>query len=157
MGGRRWIEALLNFIEDRRIDDLVYKNAPGYQDYYRSMYERYYYSKTVDQGLKGKEYREGKPTNQPKRANVHPTVKPLDLMGYLVKLITPPKGTVLDPFCGSGSTLCSAALEGFKCLGIEREAEYVEIAKARYSHWSTVAQKQEQREELPLFEGKVDV
>ena len=58
MGGRRWIEMLLNFIEDRRIDDLVYKNAPGYQDYYRSMYERYYYSKTVDQGLKGKEYRE---------------------------------------------------------------------------------------------------
>jgi hypothetical protein len=58
MGGRRWIEALLNFIEDRRIDDLVYKNAPGYQDYYRSMYERYYYSKVVDQGLRGKEYRD---------------------------------------------------------------------------------------------------
>jgi len=58
MGGRRWIELLLNFIEDRRIDNLVYHNAPGYQDYYRSMYERYYYSKTVDQGLKGKEYRE---------------------------------------------------------------------------------------------------
>ena len=58
MGGRRWIEMLLNFIEDRRIDNLVYHNAPGYQDYYRSMYERYYYSKTVDQGLKGKEYRE---------------------------------------------------------------------------------------------------
>ena len=58
MGGRRWIEALLNFIEDRRIDNLVYHNAPGYQDYYRSMYERYYYSQTVDQGLKGKEYRE---------------------------------------------------------------------------------------------------
>ncbi len=57
MGGRRWIEMLLNFIEDRRIDNLVYNNAPGYQDYYRSMYERYYYSKTVDQGLKGKEYR----------------------------------------------------------------------------------------------------
>ncbi len=58
MGGRRWIELLLNFIEDRRIDNLVYHNAPGYQDYYRAMYERYYYSKTVDQGLKGKEYRE---------------------------------------------------------------------------------------------------
>ena len=57
MGGRRWIELLLNFIEDRRIDNLVYHNAPGYQDYYRAMYERYYYSKTVDQGLKGKEYR----------------------------------------------------------------------------------------------------
>ena len=58
LGGRRWIELLLNFIEDRRIDNLVYNNAPGYQDYYRAMYERYYYSKTVDQGLKGKEYRE---------------------------------------------------------------------------------------------------
>jgi hypothetical protein len=58
MGGRRWIEMLLNFIEDRRIDNLVYHNAPGYQDYYRSMYERYYYSKTVDKGLKGKQYRE---------------------------------------------------------------------------------------------------
>ena len=57
MGGRRWIELLLNFIEDKRIDNLVYHNAPGYQDYYRAMYERYYYSKTVDQGLTGKEYR----------------------------------------------------------------------------------------------------
>jgi len=58
LGGRRWIEMLLNFIEDRRIDSLVYNNAPGYQDYYRAMYERYYYSKIIDQGLKGKEYRE---------------------------------------------------------------------------------------------------
>ena len=58
MGGRRWIEMLLNFIEDRRIDSLVYNNAPGYQDYYRAMYERYFYSKIIDQGLKGKEYRE---------------------------------------------------------------------------------------------------
>ena len=58
MGGRRWIEMLLNFIEDRRIDNLVYQNAPGYQDYYRAMYDRYFYSKTVDGGLKGKEYRE---------------------------------------------------------------------------------------------------
>ena len=58
LGGKRWIEMLLNFIEDRRIDNLVYNNAPGYQDYYRSFYERYFYSKIVDQGLKGKEYRE---------------------------------------------------------------------------------------------------
>jgi len=57
MGGRRWIEMLLNFIEDRRIDNLVYHNAPGYQDYYRAMYDRYYYSKIVNRGLKGKEYR----------------------------------------------------------------------------------------------------
>ena len=58
LGGRRWIEMLLNFIEDRRIDNLVYNNAPGYQNYYRAMYERYFYSKIVDKGLKGKEYRE---------------------------------------------------------------------------------------------------
>jgi hypothetical protein len=58
MGGRRWIEMLLNFVEDRRIDDLVYRNAPGYQDYYRAMYDRYFYSKIIDKGLKGKEYRE---------------------------------------------------------------------------------------------------
>jgi hypothetical protein len=57
IGGRRWIEILLNFIEDRRIDNLVYNNSPGYQDYYRSMYDRYYYSKIVNRGLKGKEYR----------------------------------------------------------------------------------------------------
>ena len=58
MGGRRWIELLLNFIEDRRIDNLVYQNSPGYQDYYRAMYDRYFYSKIIDRGLKGKEYRE---------------------------------------------------------------------------------------------------
>jgi hypothetical protein len=52
--GHDIIETLLNFIEDRRIDSLVYKTAPGYQGYYRSMYERYFYSKTVDKALKGK-------------------------------------------------------------------------------------------------------
>ena len=56
--GHDIIATLLNFIEDRRIDSLIYKNAPGYQGYYRSMYERYFYSKTVDKALKGKEYRE---------------------------------------------------------------------------------------------------
>ena len=56
--GREMVSTLLNFIEDRRIDNLVYKNAPGYQGYYRSMYKRYYYSKIVDKALKGPEYRE---------------------------------------------------------------------------------------------------
>jgi site-specific DNA-methyltransferase (adenine-specific) len=65
------------------------------------------------------------------RANVHPTVKPTDLMRYLCRLVTPPGGTVLDPFAGSGSTGKAAALEGFCFIGIEREAEYVEIARAR--------------------------
>ncbi len=63
--------------------------------------------------------------------NRHPTVKPTDLMRYLCRLITPPNGTILDPFTGSGSTGKAAMLEGFQFIGIEREAEYVEIAKAR--------------------------
>jgi site-specific DNA-methyltransferase (adenine-specific) len=65
------------------------------------------------------------------RANHHPTVKPTDLMRYLCRLVTPPNGTILDPFTGSGSTGKAAMLEGFQFIGIEREAEYVEIAKAR--------------------------
>jgi site-specific DNA-methyltransferase (adenine-specific) len=65
------------------------------------------------------------------RKNFHPTVKPTDLMRYLCRLVTPPNGVVLDPFMGSGSTGKAATLEGFGFIGIEREAEYVEIAKAR--------------------------
>lgn len=63
--------------------------------------------------------------------NNHPTVKPTDLMRYLVKLITPPNGTILDPFMGSGSTGKAAALEGFKFIGIEKEPQYFEIASQR--------------------------
>jgi len=67
------------------------------------------------------------------RKNVHPTVKPTDLMRYLCRLVTPPNGTILDPFTGSGSTGKAAMLEGFQFIGIEREAEYCEIARARIS------------------------
>jgi site-specific DNA-methyltransferase (adenine-specific) len=75
---------------------------------------------------------DGTPRNQqPSNRNHHPTVKPTDLMRYLCRLVTPPGGVVLDPFMGSGSTGKAAMLEGFRFIGIEREAEYVEIAKAR--------------------------
>lgn len=63
--------------------------------------------------------------------NHHPTVKPTDLMVWLCKLVTPPGGVILDPFMGSGSTGRGAALGDFKFIGIEREAEYVEIARRR--------------------------
>jgi DNA modification methylase len=66
--------------------------------------------------------------------NVHPTVKPVALMRWLVRLVTPPDGLVLDPFTGSGTTGIAATLEGRRFLGIEREAEYVEIARARIAH-----------------------
>lgn len=80
--------------------------------------------------------------------NTHPTVKPTDLMRYLCRLVTPPGGVVLDPFMGSGSTGKAAALEGFQFVGIEREAEYVEIARAR------IAAAQPREDDQPgLFEA----
>lgn len=66
-----------------------------------------------------------------KQANHHPTVKPLELMKYLCRLITPPNGTILDPFAGSGSTLVAATLEGFNSIGIEMTAEYIPIIRER--------------------------
>lgn len=66
-----------------------------------------------------------------RKGNHHPTVKPTELMRYLCRLVTPPGGTVLDPFAGSGSTLKAAELEGFSAIGIELDPAYVEIAKRR--------------------------
>jgi transcriptional regulator with XRE-family HTH domain len=63
--------------------------------------------------------------------NDHPTVKPLALMQWLVKLVTPPGGTVLDPFMGSGSTLIAARREGFAAIGIDKDPHSVEIARRR--------------------------
>jgi DNA modification methylase len=68
--------------------------------------------------------------------NHHPTVKPVALMRYLVRLITPPNGIVLDMFLGSGTTGIAAILEGLRFIGIEREPEYIEIARARIKHWA---------------------
>jgi len=76
---------------------------------------------------------EKKFTTQPK-SNSHPTVKPTTLMAYLVRLVTPKGGTVLDPFMGSGSTGKAAVREGMDFIGIEREDEYMEIAKTRIEH-----------------------
>lgn len=68
------------------------------------------------------------------RANIHPTVKPTDLMRYLCRLVTPPGGLVLDPFTGSGSTGKGAVMEGFRFVGIELSPEYAAIARARIQH-----------------------
>ena len=66
--------------------------------------------------------------------NHHPTVKPTMLMAYLCRLVTPPGGTVLDPFMGSGSTGKAATVNGFRFIGIERDSEYHKIAQARISN-----------------------
>lgn len=68
------------------------------------------------------------------RKNFHPTVKPVELGRYLCRLITPPNGVVLDPFAGSGSIGKAALLEGFRFVGIEKEAEYIPIMEARLKH-----------------------
>lgn len=84
-------------------------------------------SGTKDKSLKTGSGNERDNLNQ----NFHPTIKPIKLMEYLIKLVTPPGGTVLDPFMGSGTTGVATTQLGFKFIGIERESEYLEIAKKR--------------------------
>lgn len=72
---------------------------------------------------------DGQPS--PELANFHPTVKPLKLMRWLCRLVTPQGGRVLDPFSGSGTTLAAAILEGFDCLGMELTDEYIPIIDGR--------------------------
>ena len=69
------------------------------------------------------------------KGNTHPTVKPVALMAYLCRLVTPPNGIVLDPFMGSGSTGIAARLEGFKFLGMELDEDYFKIASARIENF----------------------
>ena len=68
--------------------------------------------------------------------NSHPTVKPIELMKYLIKLVTPANGRVLDPFNGSGSTGCAAVELGYEYVGIELDPKYVEIATKRIEAWN---------------------
>jgi hypothetical protein len=71
--------------------------------------------------------------------NVHSTVKPIALMRWLCRLVTPPGGLILDPFTGSGTTGCAAVLEGFRFHGAELDAEYAEIARRRIAYWAAHA------------------
>jgi len=73
------------------------------------------------------------------KGNNHPTVKPIELMKYLIKLVTPKGGRVLDPFNGSGSTGCAAVELGCEYVGIELDPAYVEIAEARIAAWNKEA------------------
>jgi len=82
---------------------------------------------------------DGSERKLPVRANHHPTVKPLTLMRYLVRLVTPKGGKVLDPFMGSGSTGCAAVLEGFDFVGIDITPEYVAIAQKRIAHYAVTS------------------
>ena len=92
--------------------------TPEYDD--EGTAARYFYCAKTSKSEKGND-------------NTHPTVKPLKLMKYLCRLVTPKGGTVLDPFMGSGSTGIAAKDEGFEFIGIEKEKEYFEIAERRIS------------------------
>ena len=81
------------------------------------------------------------------KKNTHPTVKPIKLMTYLAKLITPEGGVVLDPFMGSGSTGMACVMEGFDFIGIEMDPNYVEISQARIDWARTQNKKKENTEE----------
>jgi site-specific DNA-methyltransferase (adenine-specific) len=82
------------------------------------------------------------------KGNNHPTVKPIELMKYLIKLITPPGGTVLDPFTGSGSTGCAAVELGHPFVGCELDPNYVEIAQRRIGAWYGATRSNTQFEAL---------
>lgn len=86
----------------------------------------------------------------PNRGNVHPTVKPVALMRYLCRLVTPPGGTVLDPFMGSGTTGIAAVSEGFSLIGIELDATYFAIAEKRIEEAQERHDNESQQNQLPL-------
>lgn len=95
------------------------------------------------------------PTSERPRVNgtAHPTVKPLDLMRWLVRLVTPPGGTVLEPFAGSGTTVEACIVEGFHCIAIEREADYLPLIMQRVNRRrDPVAYIKAAGDELGLFD-----
>lgn len=90
------------------------------------------------------------------RANVHPTVKPVEVMRWLVRLVTPAGGVVLDPFTGSGTTGIAAVAEGFGFIGFELDPLHVEIARRRIAHAqgkaNAHAKQDTERKQFSLFE-----
>jgi hypothetical protein len=89
------------------------------------------------------ERNEGLDGGRESRKNFHPTVKPIKLMEYLIKMVTPKGGVVLDPFMGSGTTGCACVKNGYKFVGIEMTEEYIPIAEARIKAHVPTQQKLE--------------
>jgi site-specific DNA-methyltransferase (adenine-specific) len=99
-----------------------------------------WHEKTKFRNMNGQQRKDGtfqewlpEPTE---RANHHPTVKPIALMRYMIRLVAPRGAVVLDPFMGSGSTGCAAMVEGMQFIGIDITPEYVDIARRRLAWWS---------------------
>lgn len=101
-----------------------------------------------DEGSAARFFYSGKADAADRLASKHPTVKPVDPMRWLVRLITPPGGRLLDPFAGSGTTGMACMAEGIACTMIEREAEYVADIRRRIAHV--------RGEDAPLFKGAAE-
>jgi site-specific DNA-methyltransferase (adenine-specific) len=101
----------------------------------------------ADTGTAARFFYSAKADSADRLGSRHPTVKPVDLKAYLCRLVTPPKGTVLDPFAGSGSTGMACLREGFECILIEKEAEHVADCRRRLAHV--------RGEDAPLFTGEM--
>lgn len=112
---------------------------------YGRMKDRVAASARLDSGSAARFFYTAKADADDRLGSKHPTVKPVDLMAYLIKLVTPPGGLVLDPFAGSGTTGMACMREGFSSILIEREAEYVEDIRRRLLHVKG--------EDTPLFGG----
>jgi site-specific DNA-methyltransferase (adenine-specific) len=93
--------------------------------------ERIREDRLPDTGSAARFFYTAKATKAERQGVTHPTVKPLDLMAYLCRLVTPPGGVVLDPFMGSGTTIKAAIGEGFQAIGIERDPAYFAMAEHR--------------------------
>ena len=132
--GRAPYEASSYMITDRSREDQTYGGQGGAS--------RFFYVAKAD-------------ASERPRVNgtAHPTVKPLDLMRWLVRLVTPPGGTVLDPFAGSGTTVEACIIEGFQCIAIEREADYLPLIRQRIDRQRDPVEAIRQRgEDLGLFD-----
>ena len=144
---RSMLEEMGGYYIDKNGQPLLYKDRGNNPQIYLPQCGVIY-----THGLK-EEYRKWCEINKQTRniGNNHPTVKPVALMKYLIKLITPPGGTVLDPFNGSGSTGMAAVGLGFNYIGCELDPRYIEISKKRIDAW-VESQEQESTKFQDLFD-----
>ncbi len=121
------------------------KNMPDYEEAIKKLEEQMKENETKKEGMSNGAQSHGEGYGKKDdiglnkivaKKNNHPTVKPIKLMKYLCRLVTPKGGTVLDPFMGSGSTGMAAKDEGFDFIGIEKEKEYFEISESRIKRFA---------------------
>ena len=129
-------EEVINLFPDVKTGDLKpYKRTTKSNIYERNFNENSTYTSKGDEGSAARFFYCAKASNSDRgKGNNHPTVKPIDLMRYLIRLVCPVGNVVLDPFMGSGTTGKAALEEGMEFIGIEQSAEYIDISKKRLTN-----------------------